>query len=73
MKRKIKLNDLKVNSFVVTLENDKLQTAKGGVPGKTNPWWYGCRESNACEYSDQPLCSQYGGGCDTNYDCPSEG
>lgn len=69
MKKKIKLNDLKVNSFVVTLEDDVLQTAKGGVPGKTHPWWNACRDSALCPHSEQALCSRHGGGCDTNHDC----
>ena len=72
MKKKIKLDDLKVNSFVLTLDNSSLATAKGGVPGKTHPWRNECRYSNICPHTEQALCSRHGGGCDTNYDCKEQ-
>lgn len=53
MKKKLKLNDLKVSSFTTDLKKSNADTVKGGVPAPIHSWkWCNtqwCSQYNACE------------------------
>lgn len=69
MKKKMKLNDIKLNSFITELNDKSKATADGGVQNNPNPFWtkFECTYPPQCAvrwtYAGYPLsaCVDYTG------------